>query len=235
LFEVGTSLRQARQHRGLDVSDVERETRIRAKYLTALEEERFDVLPGVAYVRGFLRTYANFLGLDGNLLVEEFNERFAPPEDELPPIQPSGLAHASRHFAHPALGVSFAALAAVVVLVWQLGFTSAERTPIPTAANAAQPRVHHVAAAATPVRVVPAKPATLVVHAVRGPCWVAVRVGGQSGRVVYEQVVAQGGVIRFGLRKALWVRLGAPWNTDVTVRGKPLPAFPQQPVNLRAV
>ena len=51
MFEIGSSLRQARQHRGLELADAERDTRIRAKYLGALEEERFDVLPDFAAER----------------------------------------------------------------------------------------------------------------------------------------------------------------------------------------
>jgi hypothetical protein len=244
LFEIGTSLRQARQHRALGIPDVERETRIRAKYLTALEEERFDVLPGLAYVRGFLRTYAEFLGLDGNLLVDEFNQRFAPPEDELPPIQPTGLGfgRGSRRFGQPMLGVLTVALAFAVIAVWQLGFTSAERTPIPQP-RAAAPRVVAYVAATRPKAKAKADPAaahrgvgggTLVVRAVRGPCWVLVHVGSAAGPVVYQRIVAQGAVVRFGLNRALWVRLGAPWNTDVKIRGRQLPDFPRAVVNLRA-
>ncbi|HYX76467.1 MAG TPA: helix-turn-helix domain-containing protein, partial [Gaiellaceae bacterium] len=80
MFEIGSSLRTAREHRQLQLSDVERATNIRSKYLAALEDEQFDVLPGTAYVKGFLRTYADFLGLDGTTFVEEFNERYAPAE-----------------------------------------------------------------------------------------------------------------------------------------------------------
>jgi hypothetical protein len=238
MFEIGTSLRQARQHRALAIADVERETRIRAKYLTALEEERFDVLPGVAYVRGFLRGYAEFLGLDGNLVVGEYNERFAPPEDELPAIQPSTLARGRRHLGQRRVGVAAVGLTFAVVVVWQLGFTSAKRTPIPQA-KAAAPAARHAARpqatpASRPKRVAATAPRTLVVRAVRGDCWVAVRLGSPTGPVLYQQVVGKGGVVRFGLKRALWVRLGAPWNTDVTVRGRQLPPFGRQVVSLRA-
>jgi len=47
----------------------------------AMEEEQFDVLPSPTYVRGFLRTYGEFLGLDGSLLVDEYESRFLRPED----------------------------------------------------------------------------------------------------------------------------------------------------------
>jgi hypothetical protein len=244
MFEIGTSLRQARRHRSLEIADVERDTRIRAKYLTALEEERFDALPAVAYVRGFLRTYAEYLGLDGNLVVAEFNTQFAPPEDELPPIQPRSLVERGRSLGQPLVGMGAVGLTFVVVAVWQLGFTSAERTPIPQA-EAAVPRVVHravapkqhpkAAATARPKHAAVAPSGTFVVRAVRGDCWVAVRVGTAHGPMLYERIVRRGDVVRFGLKRALWVRLGAPWNTEITLRGKRLPPFGRRVVNLRAV
>lgn len=237
MFEIGSSLRQARQHRGLDVADVERETHIRAKYLGALEDERFDVLPGQAYVRGFLRTYADFLGLNGGLYVDEYNEKFAPPDEELPPIQSRPLHRRELPLARPVAG-ALVALVAGTVVVWQLGFSSAQRTQIPQTrlVSNVKPAAPKQRAAATPKRqaAAPSGPATLVVRASRGNCWVAVRVGSASGPVLYERVLGQGGTLRFGLQQKLWVRLGAPWNADVTLRGKALGALPHAPLNLTA-
>jgi len=68
----------------LELSQVERETHIRARYLGALEEERFDVLPRPAYTKGFLRTSAEYLGLEGQRSVDEYNTRFVPIEEPLP-------------------------------------------------------------------------------------------------------------------------------------------------------
>jgi cytoskeletal protein RodZ len=81
MFEIGGSLREARLKRGLTPADVQKAIRIRDRYLQALEEERWEVLPGDAYVKGFLRTYADYLGLDGNLYVDEYNNRFAHDEE----------------------------------------------------------------------------------------------------------------------------------------------------------
>ena len=75
MFEIGNSLREARLRQHLDFPQVEQATKIRGKYLRALEEEQFDVLPSQTYVKGFLRTYAEFLGLDGQLYVDEYNSR----------------------------------------------------------------------------------------------------------------------------------------------------------------
>src|SRR5207248_224231 len=79
MFEIGGSLREARLKRNLTPADVQKAIRIRDRYLQALEEERWELLPGDAYVKGFLRTYADYLGLDGQLYVEEYNSRFARP------------------------------------------------------------------------------------------------------------------------------------------------------------
>jgi cytoskeleton protein RodZ len=85
---IGESLRDARARRGIELSDVERATKIRIKYLRAMEEERWELLPGAAYARGFLRTYGNSLGLDGEALVEEYRHRHGPVEDRYPEDEP---------------------------------------------------------------------------------------------------------------------------------------------------
>jgi cytoskeletal protein RodZ len=76
VFEIGNSLREARVRQGLDYSQVELATKIRAKYLRALEEEQFEILPTGTYIKGFMRSYADFLGLDGELYVDEYNSRY---------------------------------------------------------------------------------------------------------------------------------------------------------------
>jgi len=70
--QVGAILRQARNRRKVELSEVEAATRIRLRYLRAIENEDWDVLPGGVYTRGFIRTYANFLGLDGDRLAEDY-------------------------------------------------------------------------------------------------------------------------------------------------------------------
>jgi Helix-turn-helix domain/RodZ C-terminal domain len=69
---VGTFLHQARNRRQIELTEVEAATRIRLRYLSAIENEEWDVLPGGVYTRGFIRTYASFLGLDGERLVEDY-------------------------------------------------------------------------------------------------------------------------------------------------------------------
>src|SRR5206468_11913203 len=89
MFEIGNSLREARVRRGVDFAQAELATKIRGKYLRALEDDQFDVLPAETYVKGFLRTYAEYLGLDGQLYVDEFNSRFVSGEEHEPRVRRS--------------------------------------------------------------------------------------------------------------------------------------------------
>src|SRR5690349_19277717 len=88
---IGATLREARMRARIDISEIESETKIRAKYLRALENEEWDLLPGPTYVKSFLRTYADALGLDSRLLLEEYKLRHERLSDiELQPIAPPG-------------------------------------------------------------------------------------------------------------------------------------------------
>ena len=70
MFEIGNSLREARLRQELDFPEIEQTTKIRSKYLKALEDEKFELLPAPTYVKGFLRNYADALGLEGQLYVD---------------------------------------------------------------------------------------------------------------------------------------------------------------------
>ena len=83
-------LRDARIRARIDISEIEARTKIRAKYLRALENEEWGLLPGSAYVKSFLRSYAEALGLDARLIVDEYRLRHEGPADfELQPIRPA--------------------------------------------------------------------------------------------------------------------------------------------------
>jgi cytoskeleton protein RodZ len=111
--DIGSTLREARMRARIDISEIETETKIRAKYLRALENEEWDLLPGPTYVKSFLRTYADALGLDGKLLIEEYKLRHERLSDvELQPIAPLGQRDRRRA---PRAAVSRGWLIAVVV------------------------------------------------------------------------------------------------------------------------
>src|SRR5256714_251364 len=90
---IGERLREARMRQGRDLSEVEVATKIRAKYLRALENDEFSMLPGGTFVKSFLRTYAEYLGLDAQLLVEEYRAQHEPRgEGEMQSFAPSSPA-----------------------------------------------------------------------------------------------------------------------------------------------
>ena len=71
----------------IDISEVEERTKIRAKYLRAIENEEWDLLPGPVYVKSFLKAYGDYLGLDSRMLIDEYKRRYERPSDgELRPM-----------------------------------------------------------------------------------------------------------------------------------------------------
>ena len=123
MADIGATLREARMRQRIDISEVESETKIRAKYLRALENEEWDLLPGPTYVKSFLRTYAEALGLDGKLLIEEYKLRHERLSDvEMQPIRPPGAAREPRRRRRTGSGRGWAVLVVVVGLVTALYF-----------------------------------------------------------------------------------------------------------------
>jgi hypothetical protein len=214
VFEIGNSLREARLRQGLDFSEIEQATKIRGKYLRSLEEEQFDVLPGQTYVKGFLRSYADYLGLDGQLYVEEFNSRYVrgelEEEAEQQPFRPRSVAGPGRGGGVQAKAVmlTVAAIAGLTVFVfaaWMWGGNG--NTPeviIPPPPPPAQ------------------KPtAKLVASAVAGGAYVAVYKGSRERKKpIYEGTLEKGHPRTFEGRR-LWLYVFAPANLRLRLNGSP--------------
>jgi helix-turn-helix protein len=137
---IGETLREARVRQRVNIEELEQSTKIRAKYLRALENEEFGLLPGPTYVKSFLRTYAEKLGLDAQLLVEEFRAQYEEPEPvEIQPIAstPRDARRRPRPPA-PSFGPGAAIVAAAVALLvflLILGLTGGDDEPDQTADN----------------------------------------------------------------------------------------------------
>ena len=117
--EIGQTLRETRMRNRIDITEVEAGTKIRAKYLRALENEEWDLLPGPTFVKTFLRSYADYLGLDSRQLVEEYKQRFERPSTmELTPFARGPGPRRERRRSRALLGPG---LAVVFVLVLILG------------------------------------------------------------------------------------------------------------------
>ena len=215
MFEIGSSLREARVRQGLEFAEIETGTKIRGKYLHALEDEHFDVLPGETYIKGFLRTYAEYLGLDGQLYVDEFNSRYVAPE-EIQPIRARRTAHTRSHRRVQggvlvAALVGIAVVTALVIVAWTSGSPSKQNL---AGVNPTTPKKHKTHAPA------PAR-AKITLRAVRSNVsLLAVRKGGPTGKVLLENVELSPGDAKHFTRRKIWIQTGTPENLRVIVNGK---------------
>ena len=221
MLEIGSSLREARRRRGVGLPEASAATMIRARYLEALEEERVDALPEGPYQRSFLREYAEYLGLDGDILVAEWLVRFPPPAPELPsqPSRARAVGPALSALEHRRAFALVLALVAVGIAVWQLSSAGSTKVQAPPTIALSPPSSPPATRSKppTPAPVSKARITSLALTAVRGPCWLIARFGSSIGAVVAEQVLQQGQTARFGLKRPLWIRLGAPWNVAAAI------------------
>jgi len=210
VFEIGSSLREARTRQGLDINDMEMRTKIRAKYLRALEAEQFDQLPGHTYIKGFLRTYADSLGMDGQLYVDEYNTRFVTGEDEhqvytrRAPRPTRRRRHQERHESR-LVAIAVAAivvLTALVIAAWKFG-------------GPTEPKVQGVNLQAAPAAAVARG---ISVTATNGASFMEVRAGSPAGKPLYRGTLERGQTKRFPARK-LWLTVTSPRNVVVKVAG----------------
>jgi len=243
MFEIGESLREARLKRGLSPADVQKAIRIRDRYLQALEEERWELLPGDAYVKGFLRTYADYLGLDGSLYVDEYNSRFAHPEEAV--IVPERFARPVklRHgggVLRPAVAIG--ALVAIVVglAAWQLGGSGSPSSAPSAHTTTTTTTTHHTTTGSnTPPKqkqtthVTVALPTRAMLVASRGSCWLEVRQTNESGALIYENTLQQGQTLPVKLTSGpVWIRIGDPTSVDLHLGDKLAHGLPSQPINV---
>lgn len=251
MFEIGNTLREARLRRGLDILDCEAETKIRAKYLRAMEEEQFDLMPSPTYVRGFLRTYADFLDLDGRLVLDEYESRFGEfrefrsSSDTRPGVprpaarsrrpEPSsrrGAAAPPRRKKRPRrtevqlLWLAVGGVMSVALLVW-LGVgessspTVISQTPSTAGSGITTPAVTEPDTESTERPQQAKRTAIILSGTGANGCWVKVHSRTAAGRVVFEGVIDPGTSQTFKIADAIVVEASNPAELDVKVGKKP--------------
>jgi cytoskeleton protein RodZ len=231
VFEIGASLREARVKRGLSPADVHKAIRIRDRYLQALEDERWELLPGDAYAKGFLRTYADFLGLDGNLYVDEYTSRFAQREEQPLAPQPSVRGDSGRNVGLLRPLIAIAAIVAIVgaVAAWQLYPQSNNAAPTTTAQTTTTGSTT-TTKKQRPKPPAVALPTKAVFVAARGPCWLEIRRGSAHGAVLYENTLQQSKTLPVKLTSGpVWVSVGNPPALEVRLGGKLAHGLPTKP------
>jgi Helix-turn-helix domain len=181
VFEIGNSLREARERQGLGYPEIELATKIRAKYIRALEEEDFTSIPGDAYIRGFLRTYAEYLGLDGDVYVDEYASRFITSwRDELPPRpERRRIRTRERPFERRAVLLVLAGIVLVAVLIFAAFSIPGSSTKVP-GVGTKQKQKHS------------APPRQLVLRGVGHGTYVEVRHNSRTGRLGLSGTVEAG-------------------------------------------
>jgi cytoskeleton protein RodZ len=231
VFEIGNSLREARLRREIDFAEAETATKIRGKYLRALEDEQFEVLPAQTYVKGFLRTYAEYLGLDGQLYVDEYNSRYVSAEEDAPFRARSTAEGRRRDRAHRRVEsnvvivtlVAIGVITALVIAAWKFGGSSG---------NPKIPNLLPPAASTASTTTAPAGVAVVVLQGIRGNSALQVHVGSVRGRTLFTGTLEKGRRQRF-VAPSLWISADRRENLRLIVNGKtrPLRAGPG-PINI---
>jgi cytoskeletal protein RodZ len=212
VFELGSSLRDARERQGIDLQQAELAVKIRAKYLRALEAEDFDVLPAQTYVRGFLRAYADYLGLDGQLYVDEYTSRFvvdeyAPRRVRRVKVRRQPYPRVERNIVLLAL-TGIAVVTALIIAAWKFGGSDPQTIPNLSQAKPAAAKPHPA-----PTR------ANLVVRAASGSSLLQVRARTATGRLLYQGTLERGQSQHFSAR-SLWLNVGSPENLVLRLNGR---------------
>ena len=219
---VGVRFRAAREGRGLTLSEVAEQIRIRSVYLAAIEDEDWGAIGAPVYIRGFLRTYARFLGIDPEEAVSEFNASSgaaalaaAPVTREFSVRQDGGLS--------PIIWIASAVAVLLVALVIY-NYFSLRRGPAPAQAVAAASPAPGSSAASLPAAVARPSPSvsaragrTLELR-VRSASWLRVTV---DGNVSIEGTFPAGASKTFHGTRAV-VRVGNAGGVEVTVNGRPV-------------
>jgi cytoskeletal protein RodZ len=223
---VGETLRERREALGLALDDVSRQTRIRREYLEALESAQYDRLPADVQVRGFLRAYAQLLGLEPREIVHAYEQERGKPE--LVSIAPVSTPPRVRSCVLPSVGiVLFATVAMAAFAIW-VYYGWLHPATIPPTATPRPPTATPLPPTFTP----PAAPSTSAptptprsyrgleaVFQLSAPCWVRVV---SDGVQVFQGTLPEGSTRTFTATQELQVRFGNAGGVRVILNGQDL-------------
>ena len=219
----------------VDLGEIESRTKIRARYLRAMEDEEWDVLPGPVYVKSFLRTYADYLGLDSRALVDEFKSQYERPSDhDLRPMSPlprdreRDREHRVRRHRMPSWAPVALVLVAVVAALYFVGTRSQKSGTTPTSAHASRHLKHQaqhrrtVTASAKPTTV---RPTTVKLELVPTAEVYVCLVNGNGTKLIPGQIFSPGQTIPTETATKLLLTLGNA-SVQMKVNGAPVKVAP---------
>lgn len=235
----GEILKAEREKKGLSIKDVEQSTSIRALYLTAIEEGKYSVVPGEVYLKGFIRNYATFLGLNSQEMIELYRQGQTPAGSAAPQAQDaaekSNVKTASRQPTtsekikedrKSSSSMKWIIILLVAILAaagfWWYSQKSPElsnqiNNPKPSPAAPAQPAPTPPPPPAAPAIPVQNKP-VVVVAKFTDECWAQVFV---DGKELYEGIPKVGESFTWEAQQSITVKLGNASGVDITYNGIP--------------
>jgi len=239
--QIGPLLKQKRTEKGLSLKDVEQATKIRTRYLEGLEREDFSMLPDYIYTRGFLKTYANFLGLDGEMLARELKERRSPRRErqfnyeepstsrfERPLMSPGGIDTGRRRVSGATvltIALALLVLAAVIGALYYVGTRSQPaENPSEDPAPAQEEQAEEPAATPETTAAQSSNETTAAPETVQATVTVRDAPAGltitSDGNVVYEQFTQPGFSQTFEAQDLLSVSTSNAGSVEVEVDGQ---------------
>ena len=237
---VGEILRNEREKKGLSLKDIEAATSIRALYINAIEEDNYKIVPGEVYLKGFIRNYANYLGLDGQKMVDIYRQNQSssnvsvpatPPVSEKPKTTESSPENEPDKPAKSAkwLGVGFLVLVAAGSFWWYSANKPFEpgpiqqTTPIQQATPAPVPPVQPTPKVQPSTDTTPTPPATtkpLVLTAkFTDECWILVTA---DGKTAYEGIPKTGESFTWEAQNSITIKAGNAGGVDFVYNGQPV-------------
>jgi len=230
LFEIGNTLREARVRRNLTLQQVEEDIKIRVKYVQAMENEDWDVMPGVTYVKGFLRTYSTYLGLDPDVIIGEFRSRgMAPSAEHHEPFSGSSVIGKPRSHRGRNTVVIVAVVCLIVLgVIYAIGLLGnhdnsggePQTHPGALGIGSPSPSPSKSPKPASSSTAIPAWQKDLVkIKATNGDCWMEIRRNNSTGVVLFSGTLKKGDQKKFK-GKDIWMSIGAPANVRLEAAGK---------------
>lgn len=251
MLDLGDTLREARVRRGLSIKDVEEDLKIRSKYLQALEQDDFEVIPGSTFVRAFMRTYATYLGLDAERLMEEYLSQYEPRTREQPVrlTRSTSTRGRERGRRRQPNYVVVGVVAVAIIVVLALVFRSRDDTPavldplaITTTTTSSTPASAATTTPAQGVTTTRAQGATTTVHgttttvatgeaggelqlvirASGSRCFLTVREESPTGKTLFSGTLEKGEELSYSYDGQYYLNIGAPSAVQLLVDGQPV-------------
>ena len=227
--DLGTILKTEREKKSINLRQVEEDTGIRCSFIKAIEEGKYDVLPGEVYLKGFIRNYGNYLGLDGSKLVQLYNDSVASKNKVETTVIEADLAQSSSNkWLIAALAFCLLITVAGGIFLWKgNSAVSSEKQSDRTAQTTYSTRNQNNS---TRVQVAPGtqnlpqsavksnKPVIIVVR-FTDKCWTSVIA---DGRIIYEGVPSYGETLVWEADRRITVSFGNAAAAEVTFNGVPV-------------